>query len=103
IGTVDTASHTLSLHAALPIYLPQPWLRAYWQNLGCAHARRRTHPSSFAVSPITQSHRTASPIQRCLGWYEYQNLLQAHPVSAGRSEAHTSELQPRENLVCRLL
>src|SRR5215475_9621997 len=35
------------------------------------------------------------------GWY----LLSAPPANAGlaRSEEHTSELQSRENLVCRLL
>src|SRR5690606_17712371 len=38
--------------------------------------------------------------ERLFGWLEYDTVLVA---SSARSEEHTSELQSRENLVCRLL
>src|SRR5690606_39579378 len=37
------------------------------------------------------------------GEYEQSLFVQARVVSINRSEEHTSELQSRENLVCRLL
>src|SRR5690606_41182736 len=38
-----------------------------------------------------------------LGTHRRQEQAETVPSSAGRSEEHTSELQSRENLVCRLL
>src|SRR5207302_8798928 len=42
---------------------------------------------------------------RRTGWPEMKPVISSQPVrrSAARSEEHTSELQSRENLVCRLL
>src|SRR5438874_2546807 len=72
-NTVTTDLYTLSLHDALPIF-----------RLGVFQERR------FAVG--AQHHQ---PRQR-----------RAHPlidVGGQRSEEHTSELQSRRDLVCRLL
>src|SRR5436309_5252643 len=72
--------YTLSLHDALPIYCSANffWMsRAAWNS---------TRASSGFPS-------LASKIPR---WWWL-------PASSCRSEEHTSELQSRENLVCRLL
>src|SRR5436309_9700539 len=39
----------------------------------------------------------------CPGTDSEQSFLQPHALAVARSEEHTSELQSRENLVCRLL
>src|SRR5690606_42059524 len=72
-----TALYTLSLHDALPILAP----------------RERRHPSRTRCRP------------RCGGWAGVGLHGAQHPqaVLGLRSEEHTSELQSRENLVCRLL
>src|SRR3712207_7304616 len=74
--TATTEIYTLSLHDALPI--------------SCSPTTRRAGPSAASASPRRPSRRrrfgTASPIP-----------------AAWRSEEHTSELQSRQYLVCRLL
>src|SRR5439155_8178066 len=72
--TATTEIYTLSLHDALPIWLPA-WRR---RKAGQLTARRRGAGSS-----------PAEAIRR-------RTVL-------GRSEEHTSELQSRGHLVCRLL
>src|SRR5690606_41355092 len=70
-----TQLYTLSLHDALP--------------LSCGPARRRA---------------TAAP--RCWPWSSRSTPTRPTPRRSSRrprSEEHTSELQSRENLVCRLL
>src|SRR5690606_41238566 len=60
-----------------------------------AKARRNSflenirHPASSIQHPTSSIQHPTSSIQ--------------HPASSIRSEEHTSELQSRENLVCRLL
>src|SRR5437870_10933611 len=77
-ATPTTEIYTLSLHDALPIY---------------RQARRRG-----------LRDRRRSPGSPCRGWDLRAALpaaaLRARPV---RSEEHTSELQSRGHLVCRLL
>src|SRR5207253_10360118 len=83
-----TARYTLSLHDALPIFLNlavAPPVRRQGigrQLLGDILAR---HPGSFFLE-VRESNHAA------LGFYEHL-----------RSEEHTSELQSRGHLVCRLL
>src|SRR5690606_41301181 len=79
-----TEIYTLSLHDALPI-LPRPGAGACRPGAGgcpCAAAAglRRRDPGSATAGRAAAGRRR-------------------HP----RSEEHTSELQSRENLVCRLL
>ena len=71
--TATTEIYTLSLHDALPIS------QSCWGH-SCAGFRRVL---LFAVSDVSGIHAPAIPILR--------------------SEEHTSELQSRRNLVCRLL
>src|SRR5690606_41831349 len=67
---------TLSLHDALPI---------------CCRMIKQLCPAQKQLFPCP------SQIGRNLGLSQYL------PICDGRSEEHTSELQSRENLVCRLL
>src|SRR5690606_41717388 len=75
-----TAIYTLSLHDALPIF-PARGGRAYLRPARRQGLRPPRRPRRLA-------HRGAHRLQR---------------RPPGRSEEHTSELQSRENLVCRLL
>src|SRR3712207_8148398 len=74
--TATTEIYTLSLHDALPILEPSTWPPS-------ASSRRSSPPGSRCRS------RSVAP--RCSSWW------------AWRSEEHTSELQSRQYLVCRLL
>src|SRR5687768_18218694 len=86
-GTRRTAAtiYSLPLHDALPIYPPGPADR----DPGTAAESRRP----AAGLPLCR------PVQVC----ERAGLLHAPDARAARSEEHTSELQSRLHLVCRLL
>src|SRR3712207_7392849 len=77
--TATTEIYTLSLHDALPIY----WRRRFRVCRG----RRRAGPSCLRSKP-SQKAPKSSCSRRSKRW---------------RSEEHTSELQSRQYLVCRLL
>src|SRR5690606_41485748 len=81
-ATAATMIDTLSLHDALPISaLARQVARGIGEVEGMS-ARLRTVPP---VAPVTVV--ATAPV----------------PEEGARSEEHTSELQSRENLVCRLL
>src|SRR5690606_41094514 len=88
-------SHALSLHDALPIYpLSFPVRGSYRPGVEVIPPDhdRSGHSSSSDQLVESQARQVA--------------LLVAEPADAGRqprSEEHTSELQSRESLVCRLL
>src|SRR5690606_41306067 len=92
--TPTTEIYTLSLHDALPI-------SAMLKRLIQA-ARERRH---LEVALSAQVHAVA--FYRAHGFVEeggvYEEAGIAHQAMRLRSEEHTSELQSRENLVCRLL
>src|SRR2546422_6049843 len=86
--TATTEIYTLSLHDALPIsVLGTPMQQDRWPELqkpsGCS---RRSIPKAAARSE--RDRRPSSHAER---------------GQASRSEEHTSELQSRLHLVCRLL
>src|SRR3712207_7570365 len=82
--TATTEIYTLSLHDALPIYLP-----AQHSGTGLARPDRRRC-----------NHRVVgSPERVQLG----SRIVVGAPQAQRRSEEHTSELQSRQYLVCRLL
>src|SRR5206468_8505905 len=101
IATTPTATHTLSLHDALPI------------SVGTPHRTGTTH----RISPGGYPARTRSSRATCTSSARVANKPSPGPSpdhppgcacrrkapSAGRSEEHTSELQSRSDLVCRLL
>src|SRR5690606_42052113 len=90
--TATPNPYTLSLHDALPI-LSIPTV------LGCVDKVKRCRPYSLTgrrCSVITECNRFF--IQYVRKYFQFFKAC----ISA-RSEEHTSELQSRENLVCRLL
>src|SRR5207247_11459683 len=91
---------TLSLHDALPIFFAQMALlemaaefRAKAQQLELRERRRRQRFSPIAIEKFAPRHSGAQAVQRL--HVGLNRLL--------RSEEHTSELQSRVELVCRLL
>src|SRR3712207_7530204 len=79
--TATTEIYTLSLHDALPIFKPGD-------------------PFVHAFTFIIQFGAILSVV--CLYWKRFFSINRT-PVPELRSEEHTSELQSRQYLVCRLL
>src|SRR5690606_40184391 len=101
--TATTSRSPLSLHDALPIWVPTPPCRPLRSSSRFARMPTYTslpgfrdfYPADFAVrAHITSTWRETA---RRYGFEEYDG-----PPLEARSEEHTSELQSRENLVCRL-
>src|SRR5690606_39315654 len=89
---------SLSLHDALPIL---PWSKDYKPKPPgrlLRSSRFPLLPSFNPASPFFQSRHYSLPLRGSLPLL-YCFLKTTNP----RSEEHTSELQSRENLVCRLL
>src|SRR5206468_6985681 len=82
--------YTLSLHDALPIYSPARPARA--RRPPPPPSRPTTHPGCNRASTGSDT----SPSAGC-------RSSRPPRTRAGRSEEHTSELQSRSDLVCRLL
>src|SRR5690606_41707527 len=91
-----TAIYTLSLHDALPICHLPPALALTAQ---CRSVRRVALLIFARIRQLTLDGLTFDG--RTLELAQYELLSVAD--SSQRSEEHTSELQSRENLVCRLL
>src|SRR5690606_41547477 len=67
---------------------PQRWARAKCASVGRWRARKRP-----PLSPLPPPKKTKAPVSTRV----------SNKIAPERSEEHTSELQSRENLVCRLL
>src|SRR3712207_8996142 len=87
--TATTEIYTLSLHDALPIWTGRPRTPA---PAGGRRRRRGRAPGSCVVSQSAPLHGR-NPLVRAI----------PDRPSRVRSEEHTSELQSRQYLVCRLL
>src|SRR5207302_10336222 len=95
--------HPPSLHDALPIsaHTPAPIRRLLRRCLEKDRKRRLDSAADArleideALAAIADASTVRMPIQEAV-W------RRALPWAATRSEEHTSELQSRENLVCRL-
>src|SRR5439155_23328501 len=83
--TAPTEIYTLSLHDALPICPPGKGRICRTTRCG------KTSPHS-AQHPTYKFPRPGQPLRPSRAW-----------TRPGRSEEHTSELQSRGHLVCRLL
>src|SRR5690606_39959075 len=91
-AAAPTVSSTLSLHDALPIWAVKAVCHgSYGKIAGFRPAWSRQPSSSCNRCPYPPQPADVPP-QRAAG-----------RASLARSEEHTSELQSRENLVCRLL
>src|SRR5206468_12780482 len=91
-ATTSTTIYTLSLHDALPIYRIMVW----------HHGRAGTATQDDMRTGLTTEGK-AEPDQS-LGSLSPRNVTrQTHSTPRQRSEEHTSELQSRSDLVCRLL
>src|SRR5690606_40822045 len=91
--TATTAIYTLSLHDALPICpltVCREGLYRYINQNYCTTSRRIR--STYFQAFREQGQSFVAP-----------NQVGIQACAAARSEEHTSELQSRENLVCRLL
>src|SRR3712207_8224539 len=88
--TATTEIYTLSLHDALPIYHPL-----------------QTSPQSFRVCLLpgeaVHDPRTDAPVEARRNRVARERALARMRECGMRSEEHTSELQSRQYLVCRLL
>src|SRR5690606_41455257 len=87
--------YTLSLHDALPIYADL-YVVPYNGKAGGA----ATPVSGAASSGVWEYYPEFSPDDRFIAFNRVEDYT---AVPDPRSEEHTSELQSRENLVCRLL
>src|SRR2546421_6608161 len=88
-----TEIYTLSLHDALPI------CKTGWNRHSTATDCRRPSSSTTAIPGETR-RASAGPSSRCGCSSSASPSCTADPT---RSEEHTSELQSRSDLVCRLL
>src|SRR5690606_41558105 len=97
-----TEIYPLSLHDALPIFRlpPSSMLRAAPKNFfGPRKAFESTPPDR--IFPLGGTVALYARARRVM---ESSRITTSRPCSTKRrSEEHTSELQSRENLVCRLL
>src|SRR5690606_40904335 len=87
-----TETYTLSLHDALPICTAPPSSRYQPGARSTVSSDTQLPPRATPVTPL---RRMPSPPVPPAGT--------RRPRDRRRSEEHTSELQSRENLVCRLL
>src|SRR5207302_10481090 len=101
ISFTDTATpeiYTLSLHDALPILFFRRRTADGRDEGAFRGAERRAHRRRLLAN------RSDDGVHRQSAGGDEQNRVRRHSAArCRRSEEHTSELQSRENLVCRLL
>src|SRR3989449_8281308 len=95
--TATTEIYTLSLHDALPIYPDFPWTGIVFGApiLGVWYWCTDQH----IVQRVLAAKNVSTRCTICWSVHQYQTPR----IGAPRSEEHTSELQSRLHLVCRLL
>src|SRR5690606_41599944 len=95
--------HSLSLHDALPIYWTKS-LGDFWASkvtrLSAAEDRKTVRREEYELYKINLGFAASfkTPPSRFSNQYGTESIYKAY----FRSEEHTSELQSREKLVCRL-
>src|SRR5204863_8048693 len=103
IATAPPSFYPLSLHDALPIYL-------------CVATETELTEALFGPRPVAEvllAVKEGAPVAFALFFHNYSTFLGRRglwledlyvmPEHRRRSEEHTSELQSRRDLVCRLL
>src|SRR5690606_40060592 len=101
--TSTTQIYTLSLHDALPISLDY-----YLQNLTITENYSDLKSCELVIECTLENKEIKEAVfKKIEAVISPEALLTSNtsaiPISVLRSEEHTSELQSRENLVCRLL
>src|SRR5690606_41063108 len=101
--TSTTYIYTLSLHEALPISTPA----ASVTSSSSGYALPFIMLALLSTSPNLREHTITSAPRAAHSLAISKPMLRLEPVTiatlpSNRSEEHTSELQSRENLVCRL-
>src|SRR5690606_41307836 len=91
-ATVTTAIYTLSLHDALPIFFRSSFSTSI-----------SVRSVSFRMSASRRTSSASMPLSFFSLGAVFGSAIGASCPCLNRSEEHTSELQSRENLVCRLL
>src|SRR5439155_23019454 len=99
--TSPNKTYTLSLHDALPIY-ERPQETPMFKSIAVRVSQgtqyipdpRKADPVGFRGKPVIGAGDCAAGCDACVA---------SCPTAAIRSEEHTSELQSRGQLVCRLL
>src|SRR5690606_39385555 len=102
VSTATTETYPLSLHDALPISIAKSQGRAF----NAIHFGGVGEFKQFNFSTETFSDRVDVILNNETTTYEgFQGVMEFMEcaLASSRSEEHTSELQSRENLVCRLL
>src|SRR5690606_39942507 len=99
-ATATTEPYTLSLHDALPISQPNG---AGSLNRRTGQPRRARRSLSGRGDSTGKQNRGNSPRRRSADQRCCEQSGRTAAVRRIRSVEHTSELQSRENLVCRLL
>src|SRR5690606_39976196 len=97
--TATPATYPLSLHDALPILDPADPLHAPRRR---RRQLRREHPVG-APGPAGRARSGVRAARLRRGQLHLRRPPRRDRWATDRSEEHTSELQSRENLVCRLL
>src|SRR5699024_11550550 len=101
-NTTTTQLYTLSLHDALPIYTYSENYRLFTNKSTASFTKSSSVWSSFSSIYFIHSIKfslTITPMVRSMADLEADNCV----ITSLRSEEHTSELQSRFDLVCRLL
>src|SRR5206468_11218182 len=96
--TPPSEPYTLSLHDALPIFADR--VRVSEELAQEPAARDRKHDGIAREFPQAHPEHGRDPLLQALGGGQDADHLGAAGL---RSEEHTSELQSRSDLVCRLL
>src|SRR5690606_40921653 len=101
-ATASTRLHALSLHDALPIFLRRHLPARLADTL---LAEGDVHDDQSLATLRREQRRVLVTLlaEYPLPWTGDEGYRKAEVTGGGRSEEHTSELQSRENLVCRLL
>src|SRR5207247_10282947 len=94
--------YTLSLHDALPIFTSRAEHRLLF-NHGSAENRLYQHSKDYNLLSHNRLRLINDKTQAIQRWLEFLENTKAPGGTWGRSEEHTSELQSRVDLVCRLL
>src|SRR5690606_40669280 len=101
-ATSSPLIYTLSLHDALPIYFTFEWKDIF--EIRPRYSVRFTN-NKYNLDTFEDTQFLFHQLRVRTVWYLPKNFEWRNDIENNydRSEEHTSELQSRENLVCRLL